>query len=866
MNPDNASIEELLRAANTIGRGGDYEVKFAFRIAKNLAKHQRLDDARRLVMYTYTEDDSDAVLMCQRWALWTSKNPDAPDDIKHDDALEILDRIRKIRGGEPLGTTTDAETLGIAGGICKRKWFALGERRALEQSRDYYERGAAQGTINDNGYTAVNAAFVRDLIASLDGGTVPTKESSVHRQNVIDVLIPLENQPVKLGQEPRGKQRWFHETVAEAHFGLGEYANATERLRRVDWKSVEPWERETTARQFAGLARLASPAGGADDFSTSSAWATLRDAFGGDALRGAGSLFSGKLGLALSGGGFRASFFHIGVLAGLAELDVLRHVEVLSCVSGGSIVGAHFYLKMRKLLTDDKTDHIDRSVYVRLVEELAHEFLEGVQKNIRTRVAGNPFANLKMLYWPGYSRTNRLGALYEKHLFARAGDDGKRKLRELKIEPGGNATFLPKYDNWQRSSKVPILVLNATTLNTGHCWQFTVSSMGEPPNHIDSKIDGNYRLRRMWLETEAPRAHRDITIGEAAAASSCVPGLFTPLELKGLYEGDTAKKPITVRLVDGGVHDNQGVYGLLEQNCQVMVVSDATGQMGATNDAGSSPLGVLMRSNEIGMARIRTSQFHSLDQRRQSKRLRGLLYLHLKDELPVTDRDWVGCERARPLSAKELQKKHQSLTSFGVLKTAQEMLSRIRTDLDSFSDVEAFALMADGCRMVRTKYAEGLSDFQSTREQHPWQFLEFDSMLTSPVPELEGRRDQLEVASWNAFKVWKLNDVLRTASFVLGAGLLVLLGFVAVLWRGEPIATVRGAVAAVATAAIAAGLTALGVGLLVRMVRFRSSVLQISCGVVLAFAASVASWIHIALFDRIFLGHGKLRALKPPRT
>ena len=30
------------------------------------------------------------------------------------------------------------------------------------------------------------------------------------------------------------------------------------------------------------------------------------------------------LGLALSGGGFRASLFHIGVLARLAELDLLR--------------------------------------------------------------------------------------------------------------------------------------------------------------------------------------------------------------------------------------------------------------------------------------------------------------------------------------------------------------------------------------------------------------------------------------------------------------------------------------------------------------------------------------------------------------
>jgi len=58
--------------------------------------------------------------------------------------------------------------------------------------------------------------------------------------------------------------------------------------------------------------------------------------------RGMKSSSERKVGLGLSGGGFRASFFHLGVLARLAEVDALRDVQVLSSVSGGSIVGAHF--------------------------------------------------------------------------------------------------------------------------------------------------------------------------------------------------------------------------------------------------------------------------------------------------------------------------------------------------------------------------------------------------------------------------------------------------------------------------------------------------------------------------------------------
>jgi predicted acylesterase/phospholipase RssA len=46
------------------------------------------------------------------------------------------------------------------------------------------------------------------------------------------------------------------------------------------------------------------------------------------------------IGLALSGGGFRAAAFHLGVLRRLRELGVLGQIRVMSTVSGGSIVGA----------------------------------------------------------------------------------------------------------------------------------------------------------------------------------------------------------------------------------------------------------------------------------------------------------------------------------------------------------------------------------------------------------------------------------------------------------------------------------------------------------------------------------------------
>ena len=46
-----------------------------------------------------------------------------------------------------------------------------------------------------------------------------------------------------------------------------------------------------------------------------------------------------RIGLALSGGGFRAAAFHLGVMRKLAALGILDHVDLLTCVSGGSIAG-----------------------------------------------------------------------------------------------------------------------------------------------------------------------------------------------------------------------------------------------------------------------------------------------------------------------------------------------------------------------------------------------------------------------------------------------------------------------------------------------------------------------------------------------
>ncbi|MBI2925406.1 MAG: patatin-like phospholipase family protein [Verrucomicrobia bacterium] len=623
----------------------------------------------------------------QQRALCTYKDPDLPAEDRLDRALGILE------AADPLDRSADQESLGQAGAVYKRKWELTGHRQHLETALDYYLRGHRQGVVNDYGYTAVNAAFVLDLLADLaERGTRPAvashelaeqrrQQAQTIRQEIARALPPLVTQPDKAWL---AQKWWFLVTLGEACFGLQRYDEAGQWFRKaVALPDVPDWECETTARQLATLLRLKQklPAAQRGD-GQAQGEQVLRDFLGAN-FAAVTSVMQGKIGLALSGGGFRASLFHIGVLAKLAELDLLRSVEYLSCVSGGSIIGAHYYLEVRHLLQTKADRDITREDYVQIVERVQRDFLAGVSRNIRTRIAAEWLTNLKMIFLPNYSRTLRAGELYESEIFSRVkdGEGGPRRwLNRLRVRPKGDENCVPKDHNWRRAAKVPILVLNATTLNTGHNWQFTASWMGEPPTGLDAEIDANYRLRRMYYH-QLPAGRQEMRLGHAVAASACVPGLFEPLTLPDLYEREG--HPIDIRLVDGGVHDNQGITALLEQGCNILLVSDASGQMDSQDSPSAGLLGVPLRSNSILQARVRSAQFEDLEARRRSGLLRGLMFVHLKEALGSEPLDWIACrDKSDPV-------RKDPLLPYGIQRDVQRKLAAIRTDLDSFSETEA---------------------------------------------------------------------------------------------------------------------------------------------------------------------------------
>ncbi len=782
--------------------------------------------------------------------------------------LELARRIL-IDCDDPTHST-DQRTLGLAGSIEKRFWKLNGHPQHLHRALAYYLRGARLGIAEDRGYTAINAAYTLDLLALLERRQAKgtglevvsardrTAKAEALRGEIIGVLGPILD-------EVDGRGRWWvMATLAEAYFGIGEYDRAREWVERaLEVSGVQEWQRETTATQLAALAMLRNEAEGLAGEWSAGVSAVL-DALVGDHRACFEAARVGKVGLALSGGGFRASLFHLGVLARLAEADVLRYVEVISCVSGGSIVGAHYYLELKRLLETVPDAALTREHYVEIVRRVIRDFLAGVQRNVRMRVLAELTTNVKMIFLPHYSRTLRVGELYEREIYARVADGGghrPRYLDELTIRPAGeDVEWRAETGNWRRRAKVPALVINATTLNTGHNWQFTTEWMGEPPVDIDEDVDGNERLRRISYG-DAPEGYRRFRLGHAVAASSCVPGLFEPLELARLYDDRV------IRLVDGGVHDNQGISPLLEGDCTTLLVSDASGQMVTERNPEGGLLSVLLRSNDILMARVRQEQHQELQARRRSGLVRGVFFVHLKRGLGVEPVDWVDCPDPYPRHQVDGAEEEDAAATlpYGIPVSVQRCLAGIRTDLDSFCDAEAHALMLSGYRVAEHDLATALP-YLGTGEgdaREAWEFLAAEpAVREAALAPSTPMAKVLRVASSRAFKVWKLIPLLSAlpvlaVGILLGVGAWLALGLEeGVVFPLEPVLYTVGVVGAV-----------IGALFLLRFVPFvapyRKAVSSVLIGTAMALGGFLAARVQLHFFDPLYLAFGSAERLYP---
>jgi NTE family protein len=233
--------------------------------------------------------------------------------------------------------------------------------------------------------------------------------------------------------------------------------------------------------------------------------------------------------LCLSGGGYRAMVFHIGVLWRLYEARLLQDMKRISSVSGGSITAGVLALKWRKLSFDPV--------------RIAADFVPEVVTPLR-RLAGETIdaeAVIIGTLFPG-SISDRVTAAYDKHLFR-----------------GATLQDLPD---------APRFVINASNVQSGVLWRFSKPYMRD------------YRVG----EVKSPT----VPLAKAVAASSAFPPVLSPCELRLDADKftpntgtDLQRAPFTTRVIltDGGVYDNLGLETIWKRY-QTILVSDAGGQLG----------------------------------------------------------------------------------------------------------------------------------------------------------------------------------------------------------------------------------------------------------------------------------------------
>lgn len=237
---------------------------------------------------------------------------------------------------------------------------------------------------------------------------------------------------------------------------------------------------------------------------------------------------SSGIGLCLSGGGYRAMLFHLGVLWRLDEAGWLPRLDRISSVSGGSITAAALGLAWGELDFDD--GGVGRGFEERVVAPLRRLARHGIDIG----------AVLTGLVMPE-TIAERVAAAYRRHLF------GERTLQDLPERPR--------------------FIVNATNVGSGALVRFEREQVAD------------WRVGRV----ERP----EVEVAVAVACSSAFPPVLSPYRLR-LEDAAWVTEPSSdlalpehrdeMVLSDGGVYDNLGLETVWKR-CRTVIVSDAGGQL-----------------------------------------------------------------------------------------------------------------------------------------------------------------------------------------------------------------------------------------------------------------------------------------------
>ena len=191
--------------------------------------------------------DDPAVIQKLALATYKSEKPTADEALAK--GLEIIERLNPA-------TSTDPETLGIAGAIRKRQWQSSQDPAALDDAIMLYGRG---WNVREDYYTGENYANCLEMRSE---ATDNREQAAMDRMTalrvrgqLVDYLAPL---VTKSATKKRDDYKWMLATLANTQLALGDQADAAK--SEAAFRATKPveWEVETfeaTKKDMAAQAK-----------------------------------------------------------------------------------------------------------------------------------------------------------------------------------------------------------------------------------------------------------------------------------------------------------------------------------------------------------------------------------------------------------------------------------------------------------------------------------------------------------------------------------------------------------------------------------------------------------------------------------
>ncbi len=345
------------------------------------------------------------------------------------------------------------------------------------------------------------------------------------------------------------------------------------------------------------------------------------------------------IGLSLSGGGSRAVAFHLGTLRALEDLKLLDDVEVISGVSGGSVLtGLLAY-------TEASFADVDHDAVSFLRRGLV---MPGIAKLLNPIRAGALLWNLVLVVLPTLLTDTLINSLARvASLFpafrnacdtvSRCSWPFRRRYSRTHVLADAIADVVGTQTCDAPTRQGKSIVFNACELRTGTAFR------------MSNQRFGSYRFG--W----APAA--ELRVADAVMASAAYPPFLPPFDWKRPFELNGETDTHRVIVTDGGVFENLGVsvmepgrnpeISAIAYDVDIIIASDAgAGQFTGEIVPASWPKRMTQVVSAV-MRKVQDATKQRLHDHARARRIDGFVYAALGQidrRVPLKPANWVDRE------------------------------------------------------------------------------------------------------------------------------------------------------------------------------------------------------------------------------